>query len=236
MSTSLDARPDPIATLYSVRRRARRRLLGQLVMARDHERRRVASAIHDEPLQLLADSVSRMSRARAMVEDPQVRYELGQVEGELRGAIAALREVTFDLAMGLDDTSALAGEVDRMLTRLREETGLEASLTDRITAEPSVEIACTAHRILQEALANVQRHSGATRVDVALDAEDGLYARIEDDGCGFDLQRQEPGPGHMGLAMMRQRAEAVGGWLQVQSVPGQGTIVEFSLPVEPAAE
>lgn len=231
--TTLEAQPDPIASLYSARRRARRRLLGHLVMARDHERRRMASAIHDEPLQELTAATARLSRARGMVEDPQVRYELGQAEEELRDAIHALRDLTFDLALGLQDGSALAQEIERLLDRLREESGVAVTLSDRIVVEPSVEATCTAHRIVQEALTNVQRHAGATRVDVAVDADDGLYVRVEDDGTGFDLQGALPEPGHMGLAMMRQRAEALGGWLTIQSVPGAGTIVEFSLPLDP---
>jgi len=232
LAIPVDARTDPIAHLYSARRLARRRLLGHLVRARDHERRRIASAIHDASLQSLAAAVARLARARVGIDDPQVRYELTQAETILQQVSEELRELTFDLAMGTGEADGLAAEIRSLLQRLSDQTGAEVGLSERVMTEPPLETACTAYRIVQEALTNVQRHARASRVDVALDADTELYVRIEDNGLGFDPPGTFPSPGHMGMAMMRQRAEAEGGWIQIQSSPGGGTVVELAIPMD----
>jgi signal transduction histidine kinase len=85
-------------------------------------------------------------------------------------------------------------------------------------------------RILQEALANVRQHSGARGVRVRVaEAGQGLTFTVRDDGCGFD-PRQVPHPGHFGLAGIRERAESIGGTVEIDSSPGAGTEVRLRLP------
>jgi signal transduction histidine kinase len=86
----------------------------------------------------------------------------------------------------------------------------------------------TLFRITQEALANIARHSGASSVDIRL--ENGLNhvtLAVKDNGRGFDLQAKHNG---LGLHSMQERAQALGGTLQVESEPGKGTQVRASLP------
>lgn len=230
MTTSVEAGTDPIDSLYSARLVARRRLLGHLVRARDQERQRIASEIHDEPLQVLSAISTRLQRLRLAQEEPTKRYELAQIEETLSGAIEHLRGLTFELARVPREEFGLVGEMRAMLQRAAEEADLDARLSERVIEEPRFETASTAYRILQEALANIQKHARATRVDVAVEAEKDLYVRIEDDGVGFEPEGVVPSPTHMGVAMMRQRAMAAGGWLRVESEAGGGTMIEFHLP------
>jgi signal transduction histidine kinase len=94
---------------------------------------------------------------------------------------------------------------------------------------PDVET--VAFRIVQEALTNVLRHARAKRVDVRLDRRgDVLLAMVRDDGVGFDPEQLDRRT--LGLAGMRERAELVGGTVQVLSVPGVGTTVLARIPVD----
>jgi signal transduction histidine kinase len=94
----------------------------------------------------------------------------------------------------------------------------------------SLEIEQTLYRIAQEALANVARHSAANHVDLRLgDEGSAVTMSIADDGCGFDPRGEHAG---MGLASMRERAEALNGELVIESEPGRGTHISVTLPVE----
>ena len=93
------------------------------------------------------------------------------------------------------------------------------------------------YRILQEALADARKHSGARRVQVTFETVQGtVRMSIQDDGCGFDpsgfgLGRTAvAGDDHFGLGLMRERAEELGGSLRVESAPGQGTSVVVEVP------
>jgi signal transduction histidine kinase len=90
----------------------------------------------------------------------------------------------------------------------------------------------TVLRITQEALLNIVRHAQADRVAVSLHCEDdALYLKIEDNGVGFASPTERTDSYGHGLMIMRERAEAVGGTLEIASAPGQGTRIEASLPI-----
>jgi signal transduction histidine kinase len=87
------------------------------------------------------------------------------------------------------------------------------------------------YRTVREALANVRQHARASTVTVELlDVEDGCLVRIVDDGVGYDPADVEDRPGHLGLALIRERAELAGGWYRIERSPGSGTTVEFWVP------
>ena len=86
-------------------------------------------------------------------------------------------------------------------------------------------------RIAQEAVANVIKHAQASIVRVQVREEgEGVLARVEDDGRGFDVGSSLSPPGHFGLTEMLGRAELAGGWLHVRSARGEGTQVTFWIP------
>jgi two-component system nitrate/nitrite sensor histidine kinase NarX len=85
--------------------------------------------------------------------------------------------------------------------------------------------------VLNEALANVEKHAGAEHVDVSVQRSNGwLELRVADDGSGFDTSRSPAGEGHLGLGLMRGRAEDAGGRIELISTPGEGTCVSLRLP------
>jgi signal transduction histidine kinase len=90
------------------------------------------------------------------------------------------------------------------------------------------------YRIAQEALNNAAKHAAAANVSVVLDTRDGgAVLIIEDDGTGFDVERISADGSPLGLLGMRERAQIVGGRLDVESVPGQGTTIFVHVPPPP---
>ncbi len=121
-----------------------------------------------------------------------------------------------------------------LLSKVREEGGPAGAVDDRLVREPEPEARTVAYRVIQEAVANVRKHAGASRIEVSLREEAGGFrVRVRDDGRGFCPREALRGAGaleHLGLSTMRERAETAGGWFRVESAPGRGTTVEFWLP------
>jgi signal transduction histidine kinase len=213
--------------------RERRRLVGHLVDAQEVERRRIAWDVHDESIQSMVAVGMRLQLLASRLPEPHASAVVGLDEsvraaiGRLRGLVSRLRPPELD-QRGL--VEAVSGYVDEVAGRW----GLAHSVRDELTAEPSPEAAITVYRICQEALSNVHKHARATRVDLTLSTVDnGTLVRITDDGVG--TPGDDGGSGHFGLVEMHERAEAAHGWLSVAGTPGDGTVVEFWLPMLPDA-
>jgi PAS domain S-box-containing protein len=211
--------------------RERRRLVGHLVDAQEVERRRIAWDVHDESIQSMVAVGMRLQLLASRLPEPHAST-VGGLDESVRAAIARLRRLVSRLRPPELDrhglVEAVAGYVDEVAGRW----GLAHSVRDDLTAEPSPEAAITVYRICQEALSNVHRHARATRVDLTLATVDnGTLVRIIDDGVG--TAGGDAGNGHFGLIEMYERAEAAHGWLSVTSTPGEGTVVEFWLPILP---
>ncbi len=192
------------------------------------ERQRLARDLHDAVKQQVFATAMQLGAARAVVEtDPAVADELlaeaerlvNQAQQELTYLLRELRPAALT---GKGLSAALADAVDDWSRR----TKVSAEL--RVQGERATPLAVeqALFRVAQEALANVDRHSGATKVDVRLSwAENTLTLAVSDNGNGFDVGRAD-GRG-LGLSSMRERVEAIGGVLRVDSAP-HGTQLEAS--------
>jgi two-component system nitrate/nitrite sensor histidine kinase NarX len=120
--------------------------------------------------------------------------------------------------------------VEELCGRFRHH-GVQVELRgDERLPEVSPEVAVVALRVLSEALTNVERHAGPARAVIEARAHDGrLELVVTDDGPGF-TSPAGPSEGHFGLVLMRERAQAVGAELTVESTPGRGTRVALRLP------
>jgi PAS domain S-box-containing protein len=228
-----------IGTLSDVtdRRQAeweRRRLLADLVQAQEDERRRIATEIHDDPVQAMTAVEMRLESLRRRLSGPEETKALDEVAGTVRETVARLRRLLFELRPPGLDREGLAAALKTQLERLHGETGVRFELDDQMLREQPLESRTVLYRIAQEALANVRKHAEATAIHVTLaDRENGALLRIRDDGLGFDLAAvDEERPGHLGLVSMRERAEMAGGWLRMAGSKGQGTTVEAWVPAE----
>ena len=190
-----------------------------------NERRRLAREIHDGIAQDLAFIVQQTSalagREGAPAALPDIELAARRALAESRSAIAALVRPT--------------GEpLDRALTRVAEEAAArwDASVDTEAIAglelEPKAREALL--RIVGEAVTNAARHGQADRIRLELVERPELEVRIVDDGRGFDVATLHEDSGRYGITGMRERAEAVGGQLRVESTPGHGTTIVVSLP------
>lgn len=202
------------------------------------ERMRLLEEIHDSLAQDLAVAVRELALLETRpAADPDV---VRASEDRLREAVLdAHRVVRRHLDVLASDVSVagLRAGVDELCARFRRR-GLTVTMA-RPLPDDDVDPArvAVALRVLNEALANVQRHAGVSDATVSFSCDDGtLQMSVTDRGRGFDADSSvEPGGDHFGLAIMRQRAHAAGGTLDIRSRPGEGTTVTLSLPADPSA-
>lgn len=146
-----------------------------------------------------------------------------------------VREEIFNLRTAVTDRLGFIATLDDYLADYKTHYGLDAELEIEEDCCPNIspEAAGQLMRIIQEALSNVRRHSGASnaliRCVVSMDGQFSIS--IEDHGRGFVANEVRSVAGqHVGLQIMRERAESIGGSLELQSQPGQGTRVNIQVP------
>ena len=203
----------------------------------DEERRRIARDLHDSVSQALFSTVLHTRTAqRALVR------EGGSPSGRVGRSLAAIAELTRSVQ---GEIRAFLAELHRdpvhdglVVALARHAYGLRTSdgLTIDVRA-PGARFALSElvetqlFAIAREALANVQKHAGASAAQVLVEAQDGqVVLEVRDNGRGFDPAAGHPG--HFGLGSMRSRAVEIGGSLTVTSAPGSGTLVRVSVPAD----
>jgi signal transduction histidine kinase len=209
-------------------------LLRNVVRAQEDERTRIAGDIHDDSIQAVTEVAWRLEGVRRRMHDPEGLVRLQGVDDAIRGTLERMRNLLFDLRPPSLEESGLGAAFTTYLSRASRK-GFEFSVDNRLTTEPPQETRTIAYRIGQEALANVRKHSKATRVEILLEEVDGgLHMVITDDGVGMP-ERVPYRLDHLGLMSMRERAAVASGWCHVQGVPGEGTTAEVWLPMAPGA-
>jgi len=205
------------------------------------ERNIIGNELHDSlaqsligmrlQLKLLGESLARKDFGAAQYEASRLRRAMTQ-------ANADLRELLTNYRLKIDD-AGLVPTIASLVERFGRETGIAVFFQNECHAlalTPAQEI--QVFFIIQEALTNIRKHSGARNVRILLNNEDDLYTvLIEDDGLGMaDAEGDVPG-GHAGLAIMRERTERLQGQIVIESEPGEGTriVLMFTAP-PPAAE
>jgi signal transduction histidine kinase len=206
----------------------RSRLLSHVVQAQEEERQRIADDIHDDSVQVMTAVALRLATLRRRLGGGALDPLLVNLEHDVRQSITRLRRLMFVLRPPALEAHGIAAALHSFLAQVAEDAGLAFSLDDRLPVEPEPEARIVVYRIAQEAVANICKHARAGRIDIALSAGDGaVVVEIRDDGVGFDIGLPTQPPGHLGLLVMRERAEQSGGWFTVESQPGVGTTVRY---------
>jgi signal transduction histidine kinase len=213
-------------------------LLGRLrARVRAVERARVARDLHDGVIQSLIGlemEVDALRREAATVPD-RLTDRLGELQQVLRAEVAGLRELMLRMKPLYLDPHRLPEYLVDLIDRFQRETGIAAHFScelDEVALRPR---ACTElARIVQEALANVRKHSGARNVLVRFDGSpDQWKLSVDDDGCGFRFSGRlclaELDAGRLGPMVIKERVRSIGGQLTIESSPG-GSRLEITMP------
>ncbi len=209
----------------------RRALLERLEAAQEEERRRIASGIHDDSIQMLSAADLHVQTAMTLLGTGRPRDELAQAHEMLKTVVEGLRHLLFELRPPVLDREGLA---EALRQYLAVEGGPSFEVHDELGSEPPAELRAVLFRIALEAVTNVRKHANASRIEVWLRAEEaGVRMRVVDDGGGFDTAVLDapPRPGHIGLPTMFERAEMVGGRCAIESARGRGTTVDCWVPL-----
>lgn len=208
-------------------------LLGHLIRALEQERARIAADIHDDTIQILSAASLRLQQLRHRLQGPDDLQILDKLEETLTLSLGRLRQLIFDLRPSTVEQGSVAGAVRAYLEEMRSDIGIDYQIEGSCRAEIPATTSMLIYRTTQEALVNVRKHARAKTVRVTfLDVSDGCLTRISDDGVGYSPAEVEHQPGHLGLTLMRERAELAGGWCRIESTPGGGTVVEFWVPFD----
>jgi len=196
----------------------------------ESERARVARDVYHTVAQTVPaiDAIAEALEHRLATSDEAASEEARRVRELVRLELADVRRVVADLAPRGLDFQSLAEAIEATVAGFR---GLDPEPIVRIEGDTtglSGAIRRASYRIFQEALANARLHSGAGRIEVSLKVNRDLELSVTDDGEGFDLDEVETAAG-TGISFMRERAQALGGMLTVDSAMRRGTTVSFQL-------
>jgi signal transduction histidine kinase len=210
----------------------------QRTLAVIRERERLARELHDNLAQVLAFVNAQGQAVRRLLARGEIAAadeHVGRLVEVAREADTDIRESILGLRVALTEqglSRALATYLDQYEQRYGIHTELRRpEMLGDGAVEPLVEVQLL--RIIQEALTNARKHSRARSVCVTFAAQDGCaQVTVQDDGCGFDPgEAFGDSAGRVGLRVMRERAEEIGGTLAVQSAPGEGTQVIVTAPL-----
>jgi signal transduction histidine kinase len=202
---------------------------GRLVKSTDDERRRIQRDLHDGPQQDLVVLSANLALARERLRraDPRADDTLAEVQTDLAGLLARLREFAHAIHPPVLADQGLLEAVEAQASRLPLAVMVEADPELRGVRYPE-QIETAAWYVVSEAMTNAVKHAAASRLRIQLTQQPGqLSVEVSDDGRGFD-----PGTARgLGLAGLADRMAIVGGALRVDSRPGHGTTLRADLPL-----
>jgi two-component system sensor histidine kinase DegS len=211
----------------------------KIIKAQEEERKRVAREIHDGPAQLMANLVIKTELCEKFIDidKEKAKEELCSIRDFLRSSLSDVRKIVYDLRpMSLDDLG-LVPTLQRYISNYIEQNNISVDFTvlgDPKALKPVVELA--AFRIVQEALTNIKKHSGADNAVVRVEfTDDQINLLISDSGRGFDKSKlwkaKEEDAGY-GLFNMKERVELLNGKFDIKTSRNKGTKVFASLSLD----
>jgi signal transduction histidine kinase len=214
-----------------------RLLSGQIRTAQEQERKYLSRELHDQVGQMLTGlrmELASIARIHADAES-EVSLRIARAKGTVEQTLRIVRNIAMLLRPSMLDDLGLVPALAWLLKEAARTSGFEihSDIDPAVDRLPDAHRTCV-YRVVQEALTNALRHSGARHVEVSLKSQGAwVIGAIADDGHGFDRRvRKDHG---LGLLGMEERVREAGGSIRIESSPGAGTRVEFRLPY-PSAE
>jgi signal transduction histidine kinase len=235
---------DDLDTLMELSRPAARLIVLTLAQreadaeSRAWERKQLAQEIHDGPMQELSSVILLMELYKRVRRDDMERaeMELARAREQALDCLQELRHFAYDLRLTDLEKLSLLDELRRYTVEFQKRTGISVNLVvDGMKKEIPVGVKKNLYRIAQEALTNVRRHAKASEVEIRiLGTEDQLEMSVTDNGHGFELQEtleRAHSEKRFGLLGMQERAYLMGGVLETETSPGEGTALRVILPL-----
>jgi two-component system sensor histidine kinase DegS len=204
-----------------------------IIQAQEAERQRLSRQMHDGPAQALSNFILQTEIAMRLmdVDVAQAREELSSLKASAMGTFQKVRNFIFELRPMMLDDLGLIPTIKRYVDSFKEQAGLDVTLTvtgQERRLESYLEV--MVFRAVQELLGNAARHSQASQVKTQVDISDNaIRVVVDDNGKGFASEILEQG-NSLGLGLIRERVEMLGGSFDLSTISGKGTRVTFSLP------
>ncbi len=220
------------------REQMRQFYLQRIIQAQEEERKRIARELHDELGQALASFMVGLRNIEEAHTPREIQARLEEMRTTIAITLERARRLAFELRPTVLDDLGLVAALRRYINEYQERFGIrvtmEASTLEGHRLLPEVET--TVYRIVQEALTNAARYSGCHHISVLLQMREGMLSTIvEDDGRGFDVDEvlsRKVGRTSLGLYGMIERAQLLGGQLDIESQPEGGTAIYVRIPLD----
>jgi signal transduction histidine kinase len=210
----------------------------KIVNKEEEARHKLARDLHDGPTQDVAAIAMRLNFARLLVErDPRrAKAELERLEDLAHRTVREIRSMLFTLRPIILETEGLVAALNQYAENIQENDGLKVAVeAERYEDCLDTEAQGVVFAILEEAINNARKHAQASAVWVRLDRRHDLFvAEVVDDGVGFDVETVEgsySSRGSLGMVNLRERAELLGGTLNIESAPNEGTRITLLVPI-----
>lgn len=206
----------------------------QLIESQEAERKRIAAELHDSLGQNLMVIKNRAARGEQVVQDPVLaKTQFDEITVSVTQTINEVRAISQNLRPVNLDRLGLASALEEMIEKAATASGMQISADIENLASGTLtkeqEINC--FRIIQESLSNIVKHAQATKAYIELWREDDkLRGTVRDNGCGFVVDVARTGP-TLGLTSIVERLRILGGTHSLKSAPGEGTTIDFSVPL-----
>ncbi len=195
------------------------------------ERNRVARELHDSAKQKAFAALAQLGAVNGILDHniPNARIHLLEAENLVYDVLQELTFLIQEMYPLALQEKGLVNVLDEYIFEWKNRNDIVAELHVKNTIAMELESEQAIYRIMQEALANIARHSKAEHVNISLNFDkDTLFVTVEDDGQGFD---RDQNPNGMGLRTIIERAEQIGGQATIRSQIGQGTVVQIEIPI-----
>jgi PAS domain S-box-containing protein len=211
--------------------------LGQITMAQEEERKRIARELHDETIQSLVVLARQLddiaSGGKGLSEYKRILLEL--LRGKINDIMADVRRLSQDLRPPALDRLGLVPALEWLASDVGKRSGINVGVSVHgVSRRFPAEVELVLFRVAQEALRNASRHSQATSAGVTVEFGDRkVRITVRDNGKGFDLPETTGDlvkQGRLGLAGMQERLQLVGGSMKIKSRRGKGTTVTIEAP------
>ena len=233
---TLAAAFNDMAQQIAASRAAQRSYVAAVTRTQEEERRRIARELHDGTVQALVAVGRRLEYLEGATQDPELGSQLTTLRQQVGDSAAEVRRFSRELRPLVLEDLGLVPALRYLSNQLSEQDGIEVNLTVRgAVGGLDSDQELVLFRIFQETLTNISKHAQATAVNALVESDaEGTLLQVSDNGRGFNQPfstNEFARSGHFGLMGIQERAQLLGGRLELKSRPGQGTTVRVWLPV-----